>query len=439
MQSLALTSPLGHLMRQARELRGNAFARNLGSLGGAQLAIRISRLAATILLSRLLLPEQFGLAAVVLTVYELVAIFTRNGITAKVVQVPADELPAIAMTAYRMTWVVCAGLMLLQMLVAWPIAWIYNDASIAWPIAAMGVIYLATPLCSIQGALQQREGRLGRFAFANATQVITDNFLTVVLALLGFGMWAIILPKILVAPIWVMFLRTGHDWRPHAGASPSPFHGWRDIARFSRRVLGVELLTTLQSNMDNILVGYFLGLHALGFYYFAFNGGLGITLGLINATGIAVYPHLCEVRQDRTQLLHRTAKTMKTLGLLLVPAILLQALLSPVYVPLVFGAQWREAIPALAFICLSALVRPFANVTSQLLKAIGQPGLELQWQFVTTLVLMLALLAACQFNINAVAGAVFLVQTIMLAAFARSAWVRAFNGHFTPNLKGDTR
>jgi teichuronic acid exporter len=415
-----MPSSLERLKRHLAALKGNAFARNLSSLGGAQLAIRISRLLATIILSRLLLPEQFGLAAVVLTVYELVAIFTRNGISAKVVQVSADELPIVAMTAYHMTWIVCLGLMVIQMLAAWPIAWFYNNSSIAWPIAAMGVIYLATPLCNIQAALQQREGRLGRFALANAVQVITDNVLTVILAFLGFGMWAIILPKIIVAPIWVVFIRYGHAWRPQSGISPSAFHGWRDISRFSRRVLGVELLTTVQANIDNILVGYFLGMHALGIYYFAFNSGLGITLGLINAAGVAVYPHLCEVRHDRKALAKRFTNTFKTLGVLLIPAILFQAGLAFYYVPIVFGKQWIEAVPALSLICLSAISRPFANVCSQLLKAVGKPEVELRWQMVLTLVLSISLLLAAQFNIIAVASVVFVVQTVVLSAFVLS-------------------
>ena len=57
------------LPAQWRSFKANAFVRNLSSLGTAQLAIRISRLLATIILSRLLLPKDYGLAAVVLTVY----------------------------------------------------------------------------------------------------------------------------------------------------------------------------------------------------------------------------------------------------------------------------------------------------------------------------------------------------------------------------------
>jgi teichuronic acid exporter len=436
MNAHVLRTPFSHVKANLVALKGNAFARNLGSLGSAQIAIRLSRLLATVMLSRMLLPEQFGLAAVVLTVYELMAIFTRNGITAKVVQSSAEDLPVAAMTAYHMTWSVCGGLMLIQLLMAWPIAWFYNDMSIAWPIAAMAVIYLATPLCSVQAAMQQREGRLGRFAMASATQVVTDNILTLLLALSGFGMWAIILPKIIVAPIWTIFVRYGHSWRPQRNISPSAFHGWKDIARFSRSVLGVELLTTLQANMDNFLVGYFFGLHALGLYYFAFNSGLGITIGLINAAGIAVYPHLCAVRQDKAALRQRAAKTMRTLALLLVPVILMQAMLSPFYVPMVFGEQWNDAVPALALICLSALMRPLTSVTSQLLKATARPEIEVRWQFATTVVLGAALLVGCQFNITAVAVAVFLVQIVMQASFIRSAWSQSFPSNNKSEFKG---
>jgi teichuronic acid exporter len=436
MTAQVLSLSLQNVWNRISKLKNDAFARNLGSLGGAQLAIRVSRLVTTVFLSRLLLPEQFGAAAVVLTVYELVALFTRNGISAKVVQASAEELPIVAMTAYHLTWVVCVGLMFLQALIAWPIAWCYHNQSIALPIAAMGIIYLATPLCNIQAAFQQREGRLRRFAIASAVQVIVDNFLTVLLAALGYGMWAIIVPKILVAPIWVIFIRRGHAWRPQASLSPSMFHGWRDIARFSRRVLGVEILTTLQANMDNFFVGYFLGMHALGLYYFAFNSGLGITLGLINAAGMAVYPHLCEVRQSREMLVERCGKAMKTMGLLIVPIILTQVLFAPFYVPIIFGQRWVDAIPALALICLSALVRPFANVMSQLLKAIGHPEIELRWQLMTTLTLALALFIGCQFNIVAVASAVFAVQTIMLAAFVRSTWNYVVSKHFTSSSVG---
>ncbi len=401
-----------------RERLSGRFVRNLGSLGGAQLVMRLSRLAATVLLARVLSPVDYGLAAVVLTVYELVALFTRNGISAKVVQADARDVERVARTAHTLTWIICGTLVVVQAAVAVPVAWYYGHPELAMPVALMGLIYLVTPLCNIQAAFQQRDGRMGRIAATGAIQVVTDNILTAILALLGMGMWAIILPKLLVAPIWMIGVRTGHAWRPAPGWS---LDGWRDIARFSRSVLGVELLATLQANIDNVIVGAVLGTEALGVYYFAFNAGLGITLGLVTAMGVAVYPHLCEVRTDRAALTTRYWATMRTLGALVVPIILVQALLAPIYVPIVFGARWEPAVPVLMLICLSALPRPFAMVTSQLLKAVGRPEVELRWQAAQTVVLVLAIAVGTRFGIIGVAAAILCVQAAGMTAYLLTA------------------
>lgn len=410
-------------------LKSNRLIRNLGTMGAAQLTIRFSRLFATVMLSRLLLPQDYGLSAIVLTVYEFISLFTRNGIAAKVVQASDAEVEQVANTAYRMTWIFCGGLVAVQLLLAVPIGWLYSDMRVAAPIALMSFIYFATPLCSMQGAFQQREGRLGRFAFASAAQVVVDNLLTAVFALFGLGLWAIILPKILVAPIWVVVVRFGHPWRPQKNLPLLPMQGWKDIARFSRSVLGVELLTTLQANIDNLLVGYFLGIQALGIYYFAFNAGLGITQGLIFAAGIAIYPHLCEVRSQPLALRSRFRQTLRTMSLTMVPLIILQASFAPIYVPIIFGAKWAPAIPVLSLICLSALARPFAATCSQLLKAIGRPEIELRWQLVNTILLIAALLVAAQFSIYWVGFAIFVIQTVFLSVFAIIIPSQVFNSN----------
>jgi PST family polysaccharide transporter len=387
-------------------------------MGAAQIVVRLSRLSTTVILSRVLGPEDFGLAAIVLTVYEIVALFTRNGISAKVVQASAHEVEAVARTAYQMTWIVCIVLAALQALIALPIAWLYHDMRLVAPIAAMGLILFATPLCNIQSAFQQREGRLGGIALASGAQMTVDNILTALFAFCGMGMWAIILPKLLVAPIWVVGVRYGHSWRPPRFAfSSEGFQGWREIARFSRDVVGVELMTTFQANIDNLLVGYFLGVEALGEYYFAFNAGLGITLGFVTAFSAAVFPHLCEVRVDQAALSRRYFDAIHKLGFLVAPLVLLQTLSAPFYVPLIFGAKWAPAVPVLMIICLSALPRPFATTCSQLLKAVGRPDIELRWQFGLSVILTVSLAFAAQVDITTVALTVFVVQSVVLTAY----------------------
>ena len=397
---------------------GRRFSRNLSSMALAQIAIRLSRLVTVVVLTRLLDPADFGAASLVLTVYEFIALFTRNGIDLAVVRAAPDEVEQMARGAHWLSWSVCGALTLFQAAIAWPVAMAFADLSLALPIALMGLIYLVTPPCHMQIAMLQRDGRVSVLARAGAVQVMVDNGLSAILALCGLGFWAIVLPKLIVAPLFMVMIRRAHPWRPQG--RPNTRH-WRAIVAFCRPVIAVEMLSTVQANIDNVLVGYFLGVEALGLYYFAFNAGLGITLGLVNSFAIAVYPHLCAAFGDRAQLRARFLHTTRLLGWIVVPAVLLQSCLAPIYVPLVFGAKWQAAVPVLMLICLSALARPFASTTRQLLRAAGRPDIDLRWQGLTTLVLVALLLIGAQVGVVAVAAAVLVAQTLVLTVFSLRA------------------
>ena len=122
-----------------------------------------------------------------------------------------------------------------------------------------------------------------------------------------------------------------------------------------------------------------MSIEALGIYYFAFNAGLGISLGIITSIKSALLPHLCNARDNLSQFRSRYFSSLKTIALVIVPMVLLQSSLAPIYLPIVFGDKWINAIPVLMLICLSAIPRPFADSASQLLLAVDKPEIDLIW------------------------------------------------------------
>lgn len=391
------------------------FARNVGWLGGSGAIIRVSRLLTTIILARSLTSYDYGLAAVVLTTNEFVRVFTRNGIGIRLIQVQEKHLEELAQSAYWLNWVLFIGLFALQCLVAFPIAWFYRDNSLIVPICGMGFNLLLLPLGMVQAALIQREGRFKAIALTDMLQVCTDNILAAVFAIAGLGMWAIVLPKMLVAPIWVYFILKNHTWRPKRQFSSA---GWGELIRFGRSVLGVELLNTLRSNLDYLIVGRFLSIQALGIYYFAFNAGFGISFGIISSIKSALLPHLCDVRSNFAQFRSRYQNSLKTISLVIVPLVLLQSLLAPFYVPIVFGQKWIDAVPILILICLSAIPRPFADSASQLLLAVDKPEIDLIWNLIFTGLFSIGLLIGVHWQSVGVATAVLLTHCVFLPLFA---------------------
>ncbi len=411
-------SAISNLINTVKQKLASRFLRNLGWLGLSELFIRISRLAATVVLARLLTKYDYGLAALVLTTNEFINVFTQNGIWDKLIQADEKDLKQLSQTAYCLNWIICGSLFITQCLISVPVAWFYNDNQIILPICVMALVYLIIPLSLVQASLSQRENRLHVMALANGLQVSIDNILTIILAFLGLGMWSIVLPKVLVAPIWVIVHYFNNPWRP---SKEFTLVKWQEIVRFGRSVLGIKMMNTLRYNLDYLIAGKFLGVGALGIYYFAFNAGLGISMSAINAVDSALFPHLCAARSDPAQFRERYFSSLKTIAWIVLPLVLLQSSLAPFYVPIIFGEKWLAAIPILILICLSAIPRPFANAASRALWALNKPNWDLRWNIFFTVFFAIALLIGVNWGIIGVAAAVLLSHCIALPMYA--IWV----------------
>ncbi|MEA5443734.1 lipopolysaccharide biosynthesis protein [Cyanobium gracile] len=414
--------PITWFKRKLRDA-DSPFLRNVGWLGGSTAMIRISRLLATIILARFLTKEDYGLAALVMTINEFVLVFTRNGIGTKLIQADSEHVEGLSREAYWLNWLLFTGLFCVQVLTAFVVSWIYQDQRVIVPICVLGLVLLIIPMGLVQASLIQREGRFKIIALAQLAQVSTDNILSAILAISGFGLWAIVLPKVLVAPIWLVVMLKNHHWRPHG--KPTATH-WRELMGFGGPILGVELLQTLRSNLDYLIVGRFLSLEALGVYYFAFNAGAGISLGIMNATKASVLSHLCEARDNLADFRARYFQSLKVMGSAIVPLVLLQSTLAPFYVPIIFGSRWDSAIPILIIICLSAIPRPFADAASQLLIAINKTEWDLTWNIIFTCFFAVALFIGVQWQAIGVAIAVLLSHWLCLPLFTIYASRLAF-------------
>jgi teichuronic acid exporter len=390
------------------------FLRNLRWLGLSGGVIRITRLLTTIVLARFLSSHDYGLAAIVLTINDLIRVFTRNGIGARLIQVQEEKLESMSQAAYWLNWTIAISLFVIQCLLSAPLAWFYHDSSLILPICAIALGLLLIPHGLVQAALIQRENRLKVVAIVEMLQFSTDNILCLVFAIAGWGMWAIILPKILVPPIWVYVMLKNHSWRPKGHFNTQY---WGELMSFARNVLGVELLNTLRGNLDYMIVGAFLSVEALGIYYFAFNAGLGVSIGIITSIKSALLPHLCNARSDLVQFKQRYFSSLKTIAIAILPLVALQSSLAPFYVPLVFGEKWIPAIPVLILICLSAIPRPFADSASQLLLAVDKPQIDLVWNVIFTILFAIALLIGVRWQSFGVAAAVLLIHLICLPLF----------------------
>lgn len=392
---------------------------NLGWYSLAEVGVRVSRLVTTIVLARLLLPEDYGLVAIALTAFEMVRVLANNGVGLTIVRAKVDDLERVCTTAFRISLGVVAGMVVLQLGVGALLAARTGRSDLFVMLAVLAASFLILPFTEVNYCRLLRAQRLKTIAGITATQVLLDNALTAALALAGFHVWAVILPKLLTAPVYAALLWRAEPWRPNLALASMPM---APIIRFALPVLGTEMLTSLRFNLDKVLVGAMLGVQALGIYSFAFNAGLGLSFTFTAALSASLYPHFCEVAQDRYALVARIDRALKSSVLLIVSVIALQSVAALVYVPIVFGDRWAFAAPLVAMLCASGIARPLFEAASQALRARGETHLDFAASMLFTTVLLsafaLALPSGLEIAITILAAVSILGHAAMLM------WVR---------------
>ncbi|EAQ29588.1 hypothetical protein NAP1_02410 [Erythrobacter sp. NAP1] len=398
-----------------------AFARGMMAYGSAEAITRIVRLGAILVVARQVSPEMLGTAALALSLFELVRVLANVGIGQRIITAREDELDAICNAAHRLFWMVCLGVSSLQLVLAATLGLGFGLGEAAAMLAVLSGVYLFMPAGLVQIFLAMRAQRMGATARVAATQNIADSAVTVLLVLAWPSAWAIVLPKLLTAPIWLMLARRTFQWTPNRDVAAAPAS---EFAAFGPAILGSEMLTAARLHCDKLLVGALLGTEALGLYFFAFNAGLGITQSLVTACNLVLFPHLAKLSGAKFEDEFKRAFAM---GLsVVIPLVAAQALLAPFYVPVVFGENWIAATPYLSLLACAAIPLFIASLIGARLRAMGKPMAETGLMAIATLFALSGLCLGAQAGLTAacvgfVAGLAFV---LLPAAFFQFAGLR---------------
>lgn len=410
---------------RVRTAFGGSLLRGFGAFGSAELANRGVRLVTTVVIARQLAPEIVGEAALALTLFELVRVLGGIGIGQRIIAAQEAELAAVCNTARRLFWSWSLMLVFVQLGIAAVLHLAFGKAMVAAMLAALALVYPTMPGGLVQCYLAMREGLNSRLARTAATQAIADHLLTAALLLTWPSAWSIVLPKLLTSPIWLLMTRRNRPWRPVASAGHAC---WRGMVSFGAGVLAAEGLTALRQQGDNLVIAATMGSTALGTYYFAYNAGLGIVTSLVGAFGTVSFPMLCAAISDheRRAVLR---KVMLVATALFVPLVGLQALLAPVYVPIIFGAHWAFAAPLIAVLCLAGLAHLVSVLTANWLRAEGRVGSDAKRS------LLSCICALGGLYLGALTGKLELAVTGLVAGTAAASGISAFLT-LAPALRG---
>jgi len=341
---------------------------------------RLSRIVTLLVFAALFTPVDYGTAMLALVCHELIRVFSRLGIGAKVIQCSDQELDDYAGNAKTLQWIVCIGLTLLQLSISGLIAAFYDNSHLVMMLDVMAFSHLIYPLVTVRVFLLQRLGNMRYFGIASGISIAVDNLSAALMLILGLGLMSVAYAKILAAAVWVIMFSFAKT-QPIRARFCQIF--MPKLVSFSGRVLLSELLKVGRLHIDVLLAGRILSPELFGLYSFAKSSGVGLSQSISSGFITSLYPYISEAKRN-SRLVDELPHVMKVVAMIS-GIFLLQALLAPVYINLLFAEQWQVAIPMVSILCLSAIALLILDVANMLLRVSN----HVNWEIYQSLLCML--------------------------------------------------
>lgn len=395
------------------------FVGNLMAYGASEAAAKASRLLVVIAVARTMDAAAIGLAAAALAAADILKSLTEHGVGQRIIAASDDRLAAVCNRAHQIFWGWSLALFLLQSAIGLGAGLIGGDWLFCGLLVILAGEYLFMPAGLVQAALAMRAGRMRQTAAIAGGQVVGANLLTAVLALIWPGPLALVLPRLLAAPIWLVAMRRLHPWhRDVRAGSVETAH----FTRFGLAVLGVEVVKALRLQADKLVIGGLAGPEVLGAYFLAFNAGLGLANSFSVAFSTVLFPHLARAA-DRDAALRQG---LVVALLVISPVVALQALAAPWYVPVLFGPAWAHLSDVVGILCLAAIPAVIWSATAQWLRARDCAGAEFRRTLVMTVALIGTIVLLAPHGLVIIAWGYLGVVSLTQIGFAAPAIRAAF-------------
>lgn len=367
---------------------------------GAQLTKFGIMIGSTMILARLLTPQDYGLIGMVTVLTGFIALFKDVGLSSATVQRPTISHDQVS-TLFWLNVTLGIATTLAAIAAAPLLARFYHEPRVTAITVGLAITFLLNGFAVQHQALLQRQMHFGALAAIEIASTVVSASVAIGLAIRGVGYWSLVLAQIAMALVGVAGVWIACRWRP---AVTLDVPRVRELIGFGTNLTAFHIVNYFARHLDNALIGRFWGSIQLGLYDKAYQMLL-LPLGQINAPITAVaMPALSRLAGEPEAYRRAYRRILEKVVLLTAPGVILMVLTADWLVAIVLGAQWRAVTPIFVLLGLSAPAIAVCDTTGWLFVSQGRTRDMFRWGLLGSTLTVAGIVAGLPWGAVGVAG-----------------------------------
>ena len=368
---------------------------------GSQAVMFIIQLGSTMILARILSPQDYGINAMAMTITGFAGMFSSFGLSTATVQ-RSDITHEQVSTLFWGNVLIGFLISLATAAISPAAAWFYKAPELLSVMLTLSVIFAITGMGVQHQALLIRQMRFFSIVSINVVSMLAGVVVAIIAGFAGFGYWALVFNLL----TFVVLNTTGYWWLcKWIPGLPRRDTGVGRMIRFGSNLVGSNVVNYFPRHMDNVLIGRYLGSDALGLYSKAYQLLMMPITNLRNPLTRVAIPSLSRLQEDPEQYHDYFLKCVSLLAFLSMPVVAFMFVFSDQLIRLLLGPQWVGASEIFKILALAAFIQPVASTNEMVLISSGQGRLLLRLSVITAVVTCLSFAIGLPWGAKGVAAA----------------------------------
>jgi len=327
----------------------------------------IVQLAITAVLARLLLPVDFGVVAVATVIITFFALFTDMGISTAIVQNKTLTEKDLSNIFSFTLWsgIILAGLFFAS---SWLIGNYYKSSTLIVICQLLSLNLFTSSITIVPNALFYKHKDFKYIALRGLTIQISCGILGVTAALMGAGLYALVIPPILSGILMFVISIRRYPQRLQLTWGLTSI---RKIFSYSAYQFMFNIINYFSRNLDKLVIGKKLGMNQLGYYQKSYSL---MMLPLQNITAVVtpvIHPIFSDFQDDIKKLASGYEKIIRLLAFIGLPLTVGLFFTAKELTLIFFGPQWMPSIPVFKILAISAGVQVILSSSGSIFQASG--------------------------------------------------------------------